>query len=295
MQRGLKPPTSALDLGIIKQPLFVFGGPYSNFEATQAVLEIAHNRGFSSEQIICTGDIVAYCANPVECVSAIRTADIHVVMGNCEESLGLDLADCGCGFEEDSACDIASKQWFDYASKRLADDDRVWMRNLPRQITLTMNGRRVSFIHGSATDISGWVFSSTPIDEKISHMEILEADVVIGGHCGLPFITQVPGNRVWANAGVVGMPANDGTARGWFATIWPENDSIGLKIEALDYNSALSVQAMERAGLVSPYTKSLNSGIWPNMDVLPQTERDLCGKEISSELITKLITKLIAG
>ena len=37
------------------QPLFVFGGCYSNLQATRAVLAIAGQLGFDASHIICTG------------------------------------------------------------------------------------------------------------------------------------------------------------------------------------------------------------------------------------------------
>ena len=41
-------------------PLLVFGGPYSNLQATRAVLDEAARRGIPAERVICTGDVVAY-------------------------------------------------------------------------------------------------------------------------------------------------------------------------------------------------------------------------------------------
>ena len=68
-------------------PVLVFGGPYSNLEATLAVLDAARRRGIPPARIICTGDIVAYCADATATVDAVRAAGIHAIMGNCEESL----------------------------------------------------------------------------------------------------------------------------------------------------------------------------------------------------------------
>ena len=45
-------------------PVLVFGGPYSNLEATRAVLDAAARRGIPGRRILCTGDVVAYAAEP---------------------------------------------------------------------------------------------------------------------------------------------------------------------------------------------------------------------------------------
>ena len=69
-------------------PLLVFGGPYSNLRV----------------HCICTGDVVAYCAEPEATVAAIQDSGCHVIAGNCEEQLAAGAVDCGCGFADDSAC-----------------------------------------------------------------------------------------------------------------------------------------------------------------------------------------------
>lgn len=98
-------------LGDLDGPVLVFGGPYGNLEATRAVLEAADRAGVPPERTVCTGDIVAYCADPGATVSLLREAGIAVVMGNCEEALAADAADCGCGYAEGSQCDAWSAQW----------------------------------------------------------------------------------------------------------------------------------------------------------------------------------------
>ena len=40
-------------------PTLVFGGPYSNLQATRAVLAEAARRGIPHQRVVCTGDVVA--------------------------------------------------------------------------------------------------------------------------------------------------------------------------------------------------------------------------------------------
>jgi hypothetical protein len=42
-------------------PILVFGGPYSNLRALQALRRRAHELGIAPSHCICTGDVVAYC------------------------------------------------------------------------------------------------------------------------------------------------------------------------------------------------------------------------------------------
>ncbi len=93
-----------LNLNRLTKTTMLFGGPYSNFQAASAVKSIADNLEIQPNHVICTGDLVAYCGQPEKTVNLIRDWGCHVVTGNCEESVGNDMSDCGCGFEADSVC-----------------------------------------------------------------------------------------------------------------------------------------------------------------------------------------------
>ena len=64
--------TQTNDLGDLQGPLLIFGGPYGNLAATQALRHRAEIAGFKPEQIICNGDLVAYCGEPSQTVELIR-------------------------------------------------------------------------------------------------------------------------------------------------------------------------------------------------------------------------------
>ena len=191
-------------LGILDGPVLVFGGPYSNLEATEAMLAVAAARGIPPERIVCTGDVVAYCADPEATVRAVREAGVHVVMGNCEESLARSAPDCGCGFAVGSACQGLSEQWYAYAKGQLSAGARRWMAGLPRQLRFAFAGRRFAVVHGSASSINRFIFASTPAAEKAAEIAKAGVDAIIGGHSGLPFSQLVHG-RLWHNAGAVGL------------------------------------------------------------------------------------------
>ena len=117
-------------------PTLVFGGTYSNLEATQAVLAEARRRGIPPARILCTGDIVAYCADAAATLDAVRAAGIHAIMGNCEESLASNAEDCACGYAEGSACDRLAAEWYAHADRTLDHERRQWMGSLPRRLTV---------------------------------------------------------------------------------------------------------------------------------------------------------------
>lgn len=254
-------------------PVLCFGGPYSNLEATRALRAEATRLGIPSGRVICTGDIVAYCANPVKTANEIRDWGCHVIKGNCEEQLAVRADNCGCGFGADTTCDLLSRGWYGYANAQMNDELRDWMASLPDTIAFELAGRTFRVIHGGVTLINRFIFPSTPAAEKSAELDAAKADVVIAGHSGLPFGENVA-ERYWFNPGVIGMPANDGTTDGWFGIITPEADSsLRFALKRLAYNAESAAASLQSAGFAQPYAKALLTGRWPSTDVLPEKER----------------------
>jgi predicted phosphodiesterase len=267
------------DLGSISDRLLVFGGPDSNLAATEAMQRRALELDIPAERVICTGDLVAYCAEPVQTLELIRDWGIQVVMGNCEESLAFSEPDCGCGFDEGSSCSALALTWYEYANRRVTPAQRRWMQSLPRSIEFEMHGKRFKTVHGSPTSINEFVFASQDAAPKLTQIRQSGSDVVIGGHCGIPFGQQIEDCH-WLNAGVIGMPANDGGSHGWYMLIEPVDSALQVSWHRLDYDYQTSRQSTVFAGM-SEYGQALGDGLWPSTDILPETERQQRGRPLN--------------
>ena len=262
------------------QPVLVFGGCYSNLQATEALLQAAEQMRVPPERMICTGDVIAYGADPRATLALIHAAGIATVMGNCEESLGADAADCGCGFVPGSACDRLSAAWFAHATREVGAAERRWMAALPRRIDLVLGEWRLAVVHGAPSRINRFVFDSTEDAEFLDELRLAGTGGIIGGHCGLPFTRRI-GARLWHNSGAIGLPANDGTPRGWFSLLTPRDQGIEISHLPLDYDHRGAARAMRAAGLPEGYARTLETGIWPSFDVLPPTEQAATGAALA--------------
>lgn len=276
--------TDILDLGQLDGPVLIFGGPYSNLHATKALKAEAEKLNIPTERIICTGDVVAYAAAPDATTQLMMDWGVATVMGNCEESFGWQDEDCGCGFDEGTECDILSRKWYAFADGRLNEEHRAWMRASPRQITFTLAEKRFAVIHGSVQSINEFVFEASDDKVKISGLDELNVDAIIGGHSGVPF-TQVIDDRLWHNAGVIGMPANDGTPRVWYTVLYPENNDIRIEHHALNYDHMGAASDMRQLGLPSGYADCIETGLWPNLDVMPEDEKHKSGVAIPERVL----------
>ena len=265
-------------LGNIAQKLLVFGGPYSNLAATRALQFCATELDIPAERIICTGDIVAYCAEPEQTVDLIQQWGIQVVMGNCEEALASSKPDCGCGFAADSSCATLADTWFRYADRRVTIAQRRWMQNLSRSIEFRAGAKSFKVVHGSLSSINEFVFASSDAQTKLAQIRKADVDVVIGGHCGIPFGQDLD-NLFWLNAGVIGMPANDGSSHGWYMLIDPVADAVKVSWHRLDYDHTTSRRTTIAAGMTE-YGHALVDGYWPNIDILPPAESRQSGQPL---------------
>ena len=277
---GNDPASSMIgDLG--SAPVLVFGGAYSNLRALQALRARAAALGVPPSRVICTGDVVAYCAEPEETIAAIRDWGCHVVAGNCEQQLALGADDCGCGFAQGSACDSLSKGWYAFAAARLSAASRAWMGQLPNSLWFTYRGFSLRVVHGGIDRINRFLFSS---QRSLIATELARAraDVVIAGHAGLPFIRRHR-DQVWFNPGVIGMPANDGTPDVWYGLIRCTGDGLSFLTQRLTYDHHGAASAMRKQDYADAYADALISGRWPSIDVLPADERASTGERLQEQ------------
>lgn len=265
-------------IGQLKGPLLVFGGVYSNLQALEALQQVAKDQAIPASNIICTGDIVAYCAQPEECVQAIKNWGIHCIAGNVEIQLSTGQANCACDFASGSRCDGFSKQWYPYAQMNLSPDSLEWMGALPEFMAFEYANQRAAVVHGSYYHTSEFIFRSTAWSIKAKHFADLSVNIILAGHCGLPF-SQVQNNQHWLNPGVIGMPANDGTPRVWYM-ILNDDGKLEYAHKTLHYNFTKASKLMQTNELTPEYAKTLVTGIWDNCEILPEKEILQQGKQL---------------
>jgi predicted phosphodiesterase len=259
-------------IDIAEGKLLVFGGVYSNLQALEKMEAIAQTLGIPAHRTICTGDVVGYCAQPEEVVQKVKSWGIHSIAGNVEIQLREGEEDCGCDFTDGSRCDSFSKQWYPYAQQKLSASSIKWMEDLPDFIQFEFGRHKMLVVHGSYFHTSEFVFKSTPWLNKTLNFNKSETDVILAGHCGLPF-NDSQQDKLWLNPGVIGMPANDGTTRVWYMLIDLDKESnLSFSHEHFTYNHKKAADLMQQKGLTPEYAKTLNTGIWDNCEILPLEE-----------------------
>ena len=261
-----------LDLGTLHGPVLVFGGAYSNLQALAALRAEAERRGIPGERVICTGDSIGYCADPNACIDVLRDWGARAIAGNVEMNVRDGLEDCGCNFDEDSRCDLFSRIWYPYTQRACTPASVAYMKGLPEYLSFGFAGRRVTVVHGNYGATGEFVWRSSGWGEaKAPAFAKTRSDVIIAGHSGLPFAHEVQ-DRLWLNPGVIGMPANDGTPRGWYAVLDDGGGRFDYRFCALDYDYKQARRRMLAEPLPKSYALTLDSGLWDNTEIMPPAE-----------------------
>jgi len=267
-------------LGNINGPVLVFGGVYSNYQALLALKKEAEQKQILPQNIICTGDIIAYCAQPVECLELIQNWGIHCIRGNVELNLINQADDCGCNFNEGSRCDIFSKRWYPFSQNKLEQKHITFLESIPDRLHFTFANKKISVIHGGWENVSQYIFKSTSWDVKEAILTKAKSDIILCGHSGIPFI-DINNDNYWINAGVIGMPANDGKQNTWYAVLKDENNKLEYTFEQLAYDFTSASRTIIENDLIKSYAETLESGIWDNCEILPELETSQQGRRLN--------------
>ncbi|SCY43038.1 Calcineurin-like phosphoesterase superfamily domain-containing protein [Nonlabens sp. Hel1_33_55] len=270
-----------LNLGRKSGKMLLFGGVYSNLQALESLIKLAGDQGIAPENCICTGDIIGYCGQPQESLDTFKDWGGHSILGNVEIQLRDDQEDCGCDFTTGSRCDGFSEIWYAFAKANLHTSSKQYFSTLPDHIIFEYAGQKVGIVHGSYNHVSQFIFKSTDWSEKQQNFDSLNVDVIVAGHCGLPFADHYR-DQTWLNPGVLGMPANNGSNKTWAMII---DDAQGMNYEhfQLKYDHNTTIVEMQKNRLPAEYAVTLQTGIWDNMEILPDVEKELQGSEIILE------------
>jgi diadenosine tetraphosphatase ApaH/serine/threonine PP2A family protein phosphatase len=144
-----------------------------------------------------------------------------------------------------------------------------------------MGGHALTVVHGGLRHISRYVFASDT-DALADEVAALgRPGAIIAGHCGIPFSRAVAGS-LWHNPGALGLPANDGTPRAWYALVTTEEAGLRFSHHALAYDHTGAAAKMRKAGLPEVYARALETGLWPDTAILPAREKAATGVPLAA-------------
>jgi putative phosphoesterase len=226
----------------------LIGDVHANLPALQAVL--AHAEGQTVEAIWNVGDFVGYGAFPDEVVQCLRDAKAVSILGNYDlKVLNLDRVE---------SKRAEKRMAFQWAYDHLSPANRDYLRGLPQELRLEVEGRSILLTHGSPTSIDELLTPSTP-DERLRELaRLARADAVICGHSHQPFQREVAGTW-FVNTGSVGR-SDDGDPRACYAILDVDSRSFRVRHFRVVYDMKRAAAAIREHGLPEAFAQMVLQG-----------------------------------
>ncbi|OQY23651.1 MAG: hypothetical protein B6I35_03195 [Anaerolineaceae bacterium 4572_32.2] len=232
--------------------LALIGDVHANLPALEAV--VVHARQRNVKAIWNAGDLLGYGPFPNEVIQLLRQERAVSIVGNYDLKV--------LEFER------KRKKWqkskrpekflaFRWAFDHLFPENHDYLRSLPQERRLRVEGLRILLTHGSPVSNEETLTSDTPKKRLRELAQTTNADVIICGHSHRPFARQVEG--VWfINTGSVGRP-DDGDPRACYAILQIEPD-IQVQHFRLAYDVLGAVTATREYGLPEAFAQMLIQG-----------------------------------
>jgi diadenosine tetraphosphatase ApaH/serine/threonine PP2A family protein phosphatase len=250
----------------------LFGGCYSNWVATSAVIEDATKRG--AEAVWFLGDAGGFGPCPDRTLDTLRATGVRAVQGNYDASVGDALDDCGCGYT-DPADNAYAQISYDYTLANTSREHRRWLAALPAEARIRLGGKELLLCHGSPRRVNEFLWASTTPAGFIDHMCASQGvHMVACTHTGLHWERRLAGGRGLVNVGAVGRPANDGRVCAWYTMLSSSEGHIETDFIPVDYDPGEVMRTMRCEGLPEAFIETLATGWWTTcLEIMPRKER----------------------
>lgn len=218
---------------------------HSNLEALDAVLSQT-----GKAEVYCLGDIVGYGADPNAVMERLRAAKVVAVQGN-----------------HDAAVLSGDTSWFNaraamaarWTAKKLTEENKQYLRQLPLQIRTEFDGTKVFLTHGSPDEnLREYVELETHSQLFEHYLRTLGVRTVGLGHTHRPFTWKEEAGTVF-NPGSVGQP-RDGDPRASYAIVAFERGETEVNLRRVGYDVDRAAEKIVSAGLPEKLAARLFEG-----------------------------------
>ncbi|WP_025229738.1 metallophosphoesterase family protein [Fimbriimonas ginsengisoli] len=243
----------------MKTRLAIFSDIHANLPATQAVR--AHIESAGYDAVYCLGDLGGYASQPNEVQDEVMAMGCPTILGNYDEGVGFEKENCGCHYVKPFDIEMSNVSFL-WTREHTAPERKAWLRELPREIRLVVNGLRVLLCHGSPRETTEYLFENRS-DGYLRQFTSggkadAQADVIVFGHTHVPFHREVDGVH-FINTGSVGRP-KDGDARAGYCALTLDAESVTSEQIRVDYDVELACSRLVEAGLPEYFAEYLRTG-----------------------------------
>jgi putative phosphoesterase len=233
----------------------IFSDVHGNLPALQAVL--ADIRRHDLDGAYCLGDLVGYGGDPNGVIDLVRDSGFPTILGNYDQGVAWETGDCGC-FYPDEAAEREGEASYTFTAEAVTDENKAWLRGLPRELHLTLEGKKIHLVHGSPRRINEYLLKDRD-DRTYERLAAEETDdVLVFGHTH-QFWQRRFGHVTFLNVGSVGRP-KDGDPRAGYVILQVGGPDITAQLVRVDYDVEAAAQAVLTAGLPQSLAEGVRTG-----------------------------------
>lgn len=216
---------------------------HANMTALKTVLEDIKEQ--NCDKIFCLGDLAMAGPEPNETVDFIRSQkDWTVIQGNTDKM----LAECTKEMIENT------KNVFPVMGKSLENDDKIitdtnreYLKNLPAQKELTIEGVKILLVHGSPRRNNEDILPNLPIEQVEEIISGTNADLILCGHTHQPAGYQTNSKQTVINDGSVGRPMTE-DLKTCYLILDIQNGGFEAEHRLLDYDREVAAEIVRKRG-----------------------------------------------
>lgn len=250
----------------------LFGGIYSNHLALKEMIRDAHSQNVY--EIYCLGDLGAFGPNPDKVFPILKEHNIPVVQGNYDNSIGNGLNDCQCGYT-DPRDNYYAKLSYDYTFAKTSDENKIWMKQLPSEKRIEINGKKILLCHGSPRQTNEFLWETTSPTHFLEKLcKDYSADIICVTHTGIHWDRKLEDGKHFINIGVIGRPENDGKTQVGYTILVFDRSDLKVEYRKIDYDYEKLAFEMKEEKLPQEFIETILTGWWTTcLEVLPGKER----------------------
>lgn len=178
---------------------------HGNMQALESVLEDIKSEG--CQKIFCLGDLAMAGPEPVKTIELIKklhdAGELELIQGNTDEM----IANFNPELKEkvNSAYPVMGKA-LENDVKIIPANLRKFLKKLPQQKELTVEGVKILLVHGSPRRNDENISPDLPIEKVEEMLAGVDADIIFCGHTHIPCGYQTGTKQTVVNTGSVGRP-----------------------------------------------------------------------------------------
>ncbi|GLC30580.1 metallophosphoesterase family protein [Clostridium omnivorum] len=173
---------------------------HGNAVALNYTIEDLKSLGIS--KIVILGDVVMKGPMPSESLEILRNSDLEIVAwvkGNTD----LWFEEITDNFIPSTKREKELYTYYKYAKDNLEEDQLLFIKELPLECSITLNGVKILCVHGTPQSIVEAIDSSVSEEEMKRAVKGVKEQVILSGHSHTSFIGEVDNKKIF-NVGSVG-------------------------------------------------------------------------------------------